>query len=416
MAQSHVVPFPRRLQEPRAREHIALLMASFNGRGVQRVFLNLGAELVRRGHRVSLLVCRSSGALEAESLQGMRLVRLPPRVPVDWRLVRTLVPLLRFCIGTSAPPFLSRLASLGKFIESERPDVVVSGGTRCNLLNSLMRRLSAISYRAVVTEHNPLSGKLRRSSRRWKLRGLVELYPYADAVAGVSAGVSAELARYLGRSEPLPVLPNPVVTPRFREQCREPAPHRWLTDDGAPVVLAVGALEPRKNFTMLLRAIARLRRKRPVRLIVLGEGPQRRALETLASELGIAEAVDMPGFTPSVAPYLASASALALSSTYEGFGCVIVEAMACGCPVVSTDCPYGPREILAGGRYGRLVEPDDDRALAEALEQTLLEPADRRLLMDRAADFTVARAADAYLALMFPAGGAASLGRSKISS
>jgi glycosyltransferase involved in cell wall biosynthesis len=417
MTPSRVAASPTTQRESsRLDAHIALLMGSFNGRGVQRVFLNLGAELVRRGHRVSLLVCRSRGALQGETLEGMDLFTLRPAVPLDWRTARAMVPLLRYCLGTSAPPFLTRLEALRQFIDTERPDVVISGGTRCNLLNSLTRRVCGARYQAIVTEHNPISGKVRRASRQWKLRGLIELYPYADAVAGVSAGVSEELAGYLGTPS-LPVLPNPVVTPRLLAESRLPPDHPWLNDGGPPVVLAVGALESRKNFAMLLRALASLRRRRPARLIVLGEGPQRVALEALARDLGIEDAVALPGFTTSVAPYLASASALALSSTYEGFGCVLVEAMACGCPVVSTDCPYGPREILAGGRYGRLVEPDDAAALARALEQTLDEPVDRAMLATRADDFSVSRAADAYLALMFPSLGRDSASaRSKISS
>jgi glycosyltransferase involved in cell wall biosynthesis len=408
MAQVHVAAVGRTRPNPARCEvaaapvphHIALFMASFNGRGVQRVFLNLGAELVRRGHRVTLLVCRSAGALEGEALGGMRLVRLGPAIPTDWQVLWSLWPLLRYCVGSSGTPHLSRLASLMRFIEDERPDVILSGGTRCNVLNGMVRRLSPVPFRAVLTEHNPLSGKLRRASRRWKLRAVIRFYPHGDAIAGVSAGVADEMARCLGRDDPVPVLPNPVVTPLFRQQSAEAPPHPWLTDGGPPVVLAVGALEPRKNFALLLRAIARLRQRRPVRLIVLGEGPQRDALQALAADLGIEDALAMPGFSHNVAAWLSSAAALALSSTYEGFGCVIVEALAVGCPVVSTDCPYGPREILAGGRYGRLVEPNDDQGMAGALEETLAERTDHRALIERANQYTVARAADAYLDLM----------------
>lgn len=391
-------------------------MASFNGRGVQRMFLNLGTELVRRGYRVTLLVCRAQGLLQRESLGGMRLVPLSPGVPSTWRLARALTPLLRFCIGSSGTPYVSRIGALLRYVDAERPSVIVSGGTRCNLLNSIARQVSPVGYRAVLTEHNPISGKLRRMSRQWKLRSVKGLYPYADAIAAVSAGVAGELTRYLGRGAPLPVLPNPVVTEAFL-QSRCEAPHPWLGDGGSPVLLAVGALEPRKNFMLLLRALARVQQRRPVRLIILGEGPQRAALAASARELGVDGVVAMPGFTPRVPDYLSHAAALVLSSTYEGFGCVIVEALACGCPVVSTDCPYGPREILADGRYGRLVAPGDDLGLAVALEQTLDEQSDGQLLAERARHYSVANAADAYLALMFPAQAAAgSSTRSKISS
>jgi glycosyltransferase involved in cell wall biosynthesis len=381
------------------------------------MFLNLGPELVRRGHRVTLLACRTVGRFRRAPLGGMRFVALQPRAPRDWQTVLSLLPLLRFGIATSGTPYISRIPALLEFIDAERPSVVVSGGTRCNLLNAMTRKLTTVPYRAVLTEHNPLSSKLRRISRRWKLRSIMGLYPYADAIAGVSAGVADELAEYLGRSEGVPVLPNPVVTPEYSGQRVAAPPHPWLTDGGPPVVLAVGALEPRKNFALLLRAIARLRQRRPLRLIVLGEGPERARLEALAYELGVDDAVAMPGFVSNVPAYLASAAALALSSTWEGFGCVIVEALACGCPVVATDCPYGPRAILADGRYGKLVEPGNDVALAVALDATLAQEPDRPALIERAADYSVGRSADAYLAQMFPhQAPEASLARSKITS
>jgi glycosyltransferase involved in cell wall biosynthesis len=386
----------------RQAHHVALLMGSFNGRGVQRMFLNLGAELVRRGFPVSLLVCQDHGRWAQEPMHGMRLEILRLRPPGDWHSVRRLIPLLRYCMASSGTPYLSRLGGLLEFVATERPRVVVSGGTRCNLLNGIARRVSPVPYRAVLTEHNPLSGKLHRVSRKWKLHSVRGIYPNADAIAGVSQGVADELARFLGRRESLPALPNPVVTPLFDRQRELPPAHRWLTDGGPPVLVAIGALEARKNFSLLLHAIARLRRRRPVRLIVLGEGPERRALEACARELGLAAIVSFPGFTVDVAHYLNHAAALALSSTYEGFGCVIVEALACGCPVVSTDCPYGPREILAHGRYGKLVPLGDEAAFAAALEDTLARAPDRHRLQARAREFSVAVAADRYLALMFP--------------
>jgi glycosyltransferase involved in cell wall biosynthesis len=374
-------------------------MGSFNGRGVQRVFMNLVPELARRGHRVTLLTCRAQGALRGEALAGVRQVLLVPRMPMRRRVWGALMHDWHYALATSGTPYLSRLPALVQFIESERPDVVISGGTRCNLLNAVARRAAAVTYQAALTEHNPLSGKAQRRSRRWKLRSVVGLYPHADVVAGVSAGVSNELARLLGRND-VPVLPNPVVTPEFRRQRTAPPPHPWLTDGKGPVLLAVGALESRKNFTMLLRALTRLRERIPARLIVLGDGPERRKLERMAARLGIAGALSLPGFTANVAAYLASADAFALSSKYEGFGCVIVEALACGCPVVSTDCPYGPREILADGRFGRLVAADDATAMARGLEQALSIQPDRRLLVERAAQYSVERAADAYLTLL----------------
>jgi glycosyltransferase involved in cell wall biosynthesis len=173
-----------------------------------------------------------------------------------------------------------------------------------------------------------------------------------------------------------------------------------------PVVLGVGRLELRKGFATLVRAFARVRRQRPLRLMILGggktakgEAADRAALEALIRELGVEDDVALPGFDPNPFGYMARASVFVLPSLYAGLPGVLIQAMACGCPVVSTDCPTGPREILEGGRYGPLVPVGDDVAMAEAIAGTLDAPTPAALLQRRAQDFSVDAAVSTYLAL-----------------
>jgi len=191
-----------------------------------------------------------------------------------------------------------------------------------------------------------------------------------------------------------------VVGAEMLEKARAPLEHPWFAPGAPPVVLGVGRLAPQKEFPTLIRAFARVRSQRPARLMILGEGktPDRRAaLLALAGELGIAEDVALPGFQPNPFAYMARASLFVLSSAWEGLPGVLVQALACGCPVVSTDCPSGPAEILEQGEYGRLVAVGDEAALAEAIGSTLDNPPERDKLRARGADFSIDLSVDRHL-------------------
>lgn len=226
-------------------------------------------------------------------------------------------------------------------------------------------------------------------------------FPRADAVVASSRGVAEDLARAAGlpRERIVPIH-NPVRIGEVRWRAREPAGHPWLDGAGPPVVLAAGKLKPQKDFPTLLRAFARLRRRREVRLVVLGEGAGRPGLLALARELGVAADVALPGFVSNPFAFMARSALFALSSAWEGFANVIVEALACGCPVVSTDCPSGPSEILEGGRFGRLVPVGDPEALAEAMRGTLEAPPDPEALRKRAEEFGIELVAERYAAVL----------------
>ncbi|MDN5849749.1 MAG: glycosyltransferase, partial [Nitrococcus sp.] len=196
--------------------------------------------------------------------------------------------------------------------------------------------------------------------------------------------------------------PNPTVTPALLEQARSRPQHPWFVPGAPPVVLGVGRLVEHKGFATLLRAFARVRETRPAWLMVLGEGPERSALQRLSAELGIADAVAMPGWVDNPIAYMAGAGILVLSSHWEGLPGVLIEALASGCPVVATDAPGGAAEILDHGAYGKLVRIGDVPAMAAAILETLAHPPDRDRLKARANEFSVERSARRYQEVLCP--------------
>ena len=183
-------------------------------------------------------------------------------------------------------------------------------------------------------------------------------------------------------------------------RAEEPCPHPWLTGGDRPVLLTVGRLAPQKDHATLLRAFAIVRRTRAARLVIFGEGTERARIESLRRDLGLEADVDLPGVTDNPYAAMRRASLFVLSSRFEGLPTVLVEALACGCPAVSTTCPSGPAEILAGGRHGVLVPPENPQALAAGILQGLDQPWDRDELRRRGAEYSLAASRDQYLALL----------------
>jgi glycosyltransferase involved in cell wall biosynthesis len=167
------------------------------------------------------------------------------------------------------------------------------------------------------------------------------------------------------------VIYNPIVTPDLQAKAKAPLEHPWFRSGEPPVILAAGRLTAQKDYSMLIRAFARVRQVRPARLMILGEGEDRPILEELARQLGVEQDVSLPGFVMNPYPYMAHAALFVLSSRWEGLPTVLVEALYCGAPLIATDCPSGPREILRDGQYGQLVPVGDDIFLARAIETTL---------------------------------------------
>ena len=392
---------------------IALLLPSLAAGGVGRSILDLARAFRDLGHPLDLVLCRADGAYREMVPEGVRVVTLRPEWGPAARL--RLARLDGSGLGVLARPALLPLRpapvqpyvrDLARYLAETRPAALLAAKTPTNLLALGARRLADGPTRVVVSERTQLSQSIARS-RKWRWRHIAPLvaqtYPWADGIAAVSDGVADDLAATTGLPRAaITTVYNPVVTPELPVRAAAPPPHPWLADAGPPVILGAGRLAPQKRFTLLLEAFARLRADRAARLVVLGEGPERGRLEALARTLGIAGDVALPGFVANPYAGFARASLFVLSSDYEGLPGVLVQALACGCPVVSTDCPSGPGEILEGGRWGELVPVGDAAALAAAMARTLDAPLPAETLRRRGGEFSRERSARGYLRLLLP--------------
>jgi glycosyltransferase involved in cell wall biosynthesis len=301
---------------------------------------------------------------------------------------------------------LAAIRPLGALLRALGPSVLISALTHCNVAAVIAARMTFPRTPVIVTEHAPASSmqKINRSRRyRITLRVMPWAYRLADAVVAVSRGVRDDFAPMFGASvrKKFSVIYNPVLRDDWPSLAQAPIDDPWFRDGtDRPIILSVARLSSEKNFPMLIRAFSRLRAAEEVRLAIIGEGPDRPVLQALIDELGQGDRIRLLGQRDNPFAYMHRARIFVLTSRFEGFGNVLVEAMACGLPVISTDCPVGPREILDSGRYGTLVVPDDVDGLKLAMEAQLLDPQPSPGARARALEFSVERSVEAYLALL----------------
>ena len=347
--------------------------------GAERVMLNLAAGLAGQDMDVDLVLASAVGELLARVPQTVRVVDLGAR------------------------RVLTSLPSLVHYIRSARPCAMVSAMNHANLVAILARWSARVPLRLVVAEHNTMSRSTQHAaSLRDRAMPLLArwFYPRADAIVAVSQGVADDLARTTGLSgDSIHVVHNPVVTPELAAQAAAPIEHPWFAPGEPPVILAVGRLTRQKDYPTLIEALAEVRRKKPARLLILGEGEERARIEAMARTMSLAGAVMLPGIDPNPYRYMAHAAVFAMSSAWEGLPTVLIEALAAGATVVSTDCPSGPREILEGGRWGMLVPVGDAKALAAALVAAMEAPG-RRNAAEAVRRFTVAESVRRYREVM----------------
>lgn len=330
---------------------LAIFLPSLSGGGAERAMLNLAHGLAEYGCAVDLVLAQAKGPYLSDVHDSVRIV--------DLKALRVM---------TSLP-------ALARYLRREQPKALVSSLDFASIIALWARRLAGIPIRMLINEQNTISISAHKSVRRRERivpRLAKHFYPWADYVTGNSRGVADDLSQVTGLPrERIRVLYNPVVTPELQKKARAPLNHPWFEDGQLPVVLAVGRLTKQKDFPMLIRAFAQVRQARPARLLILGEGSDRPALKALVNQLGLNDDVAMPGFVENPYPYMRRASLYVLPSRWEGLPTVLIEALYCGPPVIATDCPSGPREILADGQHGLLVPVGDVKALTQAIESGL---------------------------------------------
>lgn len=389
-------------------KHVAFFLGSLSGGGAERIVLDLARALADKGQKVDLVLSRLRGGLVSEIPSSVRtielgstgrvafmrtLFRLPPET---WR---TLVP---FIIRRPLKKIRS-LPYLEHYLRTECPDILMASTNVPNLLAVWAGQLARGKTAIILKQDNGFAQAIRNTtdSLRLELPNLARRwYGNAHAIVAVSEGVAQELSQISSSlGQRVHVIYNPIDLDRISALAEKELDHPWFQLGQPPVLLAAGRLHEQKDYPTLLRAFKMVRTKRTVRLAILGEGRERVRLDKLIRELAIDDAVDLLGFRMNPFVYMAKAAAFVLSSAWEGLANVLIEALACGCRVVSTDCQYGPAEILDKGRYGLLVPVGSPEALAAAIGMALDQPPDPEKAKKRARVFDITSISDKYLQL-----------------
>jgi len=358
---------------------IALLVPTLEIGGVERVLANLANGLHQVGAEVDLVVGRSGG--------GMGMV-LEKEIEV---------------FDLASDHMMSSVPRLAKYLRARKPEAMIAAMTHSSAAAVVARAMARQKVKIIATEHNTMSRIVANSSglkyrlmplwSRWALNS-------ADAIVAVSRGVADDLSAQtrIARNR-FQVIYNPVITDALHAEAAQTVEHPWFQLGEPPVILAVGRLDKQKDFPMLVRAFRLVRNNRPVRLMILGDGPDRSRIEQVILDSKLVEDVALPGFEHNPYRFIYRAAVFASSSEWEGFGVAIVEALALGVPVVATDCTYGPSEILCDGKFGTLVPVGDHAAMAQALLNAL----DNRIRNDSSPhleQFTVRSVVSRYLSVV----------------
>jgi glycosyltransferase involved in cell wall biosynthesis len=357
-------------------EQLALFIGDLSIGGAERVVINLSKGFTDCGHDVDIVLVRKSGDLLEE-------------VPESVNVVNLGVDRMRWSIP-----------ALVRYLNTIQPRAIISFMTSANTMAVLANRISGNPSVTIATEHNTQS--MKESLKPTIIRSVARfVYPLADHIVGVSAGVTEDVVNWsLVERGKVQTIYNPVIEVSSTEKKYVKPDHPWYGNDDVDVIFSAGRHVEQKDFETLLEAFAKLSRSREARLILAGEGNRTEEYRNLADDLGVSDQVSMPGLVDCIYRYMHHSDVFALSSRWEGLSLVLIEAMGCGTPVVSTDCPSGPAEVLESGKYGPLVPVGSETELSKAIIERLENPISSEKLRDRARDFSIESATESYLSLL----------------
>jgi glycosyltransferase involved in cell wall biosynthesis len=357
---------------------ITFFLPDLTGGGAEKSVINLLKEFSKQPVELDLVLVNANGVFLGE---------VPEKVAI---------------INLGKTRMLHAINALASYLKEKKPDVLISNLTHSNLAALIARKIAFTNTNLILVEHLVQEPVGFFSIKRFLLRSLIKkMYPSAQAVVAVSNGAARELEKMFGWKEnAVTCIYNPVVEENLLQKSAEPVSHPWFDEKITPVLLSAGRFVQQKNFDTLLHAFSIAGRKRKLKLVILGDGELREDLQRQVVSLGVKEDVFMPGFVDNPYSYMKHSDVFVLSSLYEGLGNVLIEAMACGCPVVSTDCKSGPSEILGNGEFGMLVPVRNPQAMAEAILKTLDLPVSKGKLVQQANQFSAEKSAAAYWSLI----------------
>ncbi len=361
-------------------KRLAVFLATSGHSGVDRIMKTLLPSIADRGIRVDFLHVAGHGPCIEGNQTDLRVIEL------------------------GASHSFTSLLPLIRYLRREKPDAILSDKDRVNQVAIIAKCLSGIDAKIAVRYGQTVSKRLKNRPGWQKISHFLSmkyLYRRAEAIVAPSKGAALDLSNFTRIPvEKITVIPNPIDPGRIRILAGEPLDHQWFHSKKCPIIIGLGELTHRKGFDSLIRAFAILKRKKPARLFLMGKGRGKEKLEKLCRELGLENDVEFAGYKENPFPFLAGADLFVQPSRYEGFGMALLEALALGIPVVATDCPSGPREILQDGRFGRLVPVEDHEAMADAMQESLSSPSDPEYLLQATNPYSLDRVTDRYLDIL----------------
>ena len=363
-------------------QKIAIFVPTMEAGGAERVAVSLIKGFLHHGIKVDLVLVSAAGPLLKQLPVGVTVVNL--------RKERTIY----------------SVCKLRAYLKKEQPNALISLMNHANVVAVISGVLSRFKGHIMITEHNSIQFDLVRKDG-FKSRAMLVLmrliYKYADSVVAVSNGILKELQTVLALKNAVCIY-NPVDVPRVVDGNTNNTSSGASEPDAFKTIVAIGRLSPQKNYQLLIKSFHLIRDSVPARLHILGEGNERPRLEKMIDDLSLHGLVTLQGFMTAPFNWLQKADLFVLSSSWEGFGLVIAEALAMGVTVVATDCHTGPAEILENGKYGYLVPVNDPDKMAEAIIHALKNPMDPDMLKKRAEEFSIPHITKQYLKVIFPDG------------